>query len=238
MTNVRPSHRSGVPAYGTPNFDMIGRWLALDPADDGPFWAVNLMRYRDIADYGDARTGTAAVSGREADDAYTPVGSLAAIGARIVFAAEVTAQPAGSPGWHRIGIVRYPSRAAFLAMQRRDDFREQHVHKEAGMEFTIVMSATPSGPPAARADGTLVMVALPVDAGDGLAEIGLRTFAEFTVEGVIVGDTRTFGRVLFAQADESALGALHARSSDDDRQVVVLSAIIDQLTESMKGDVR
>ena len=49
----------------------------------------------------------------------------------------------GTP-WDRVGIVRYPSRRAFLAMQQRDDFKQKHVHKDAGMEFTIVMSTLPA----------------------------------------------------------------------------------------------
>ena len=43
----------------------------------------------------------------------------------------------------RIGIVDYPTRRAFFDMQRRDDFKAQHEHKEAGMEFTIVMGTEP-----------------------------------------------------------------------------------------------
>ena len=155
--------------YGTPNFEMLGRWMELSEEDDGPFWALNLMKYRERADYGDG--SGAAVSGREADDKYTPLGPLAAIGAVPVFHGDVVEQSSGEPGWDRIGIVRYPTRASFFEMQRRDDFKAQHVHKEAGMEFTIVMAC------------------LPV------------TEDEFTVEGVIVGDERRYDRVRFERAD-------------------------------------
>ena len=33
--------------YGTPNFDYISSWFERD--DDGPFWALNLMKYRERA---------------------------------------------------------------------------------------------------------------------------------------------------------------------------------------------
>ena len=131
--------------YGRINKEMIGRWLQLDAANDGPFWALNLMKYRELADYGDGSTG--AKSGREADDEYTPRESLGAIGARIVFAAEVERILIGDgTAWDRIGIVRYPSRRLFLEMQQHDDFKAKHEHKDAGMEFTIVMSCLPVEP--------------------------------------------------------------------------------------------
>ncbi len=41
------------PGYGEPNWEMIGRWFELPPQEDTPFWAVNLMKYRERADYGD-----------------------------------------------------------------------------------------------------------------------------------------------------------------------------------------
>ena len=48
MTKVR---------YGQVNTAMLKSWLRLDPADDGPFWAVNLMKYRTVADSADGLEG-------------------------------------------------------------------------------------------------------------------------------------------------------------------------------------
>ena len=58
---------SANPGYGTPNWEMLQRWFALDPGDDGPFWALNLMKYRPVAAYEDADTDAPVVSGKEAD---------------------------------------------------------------------------------------------------------------------------------------------------------------------------
>ena len=63
------------------------RLATTPPDDDGPVWMVNLMKYRETADYADGRES--AISGREADDLYTPLESLAAVGAEIVFAGDV-----------------------------------------------------------------------------------------------------------------------------------------------------
>ncbi|MBV8462645.1 MAG: hypothetical protein JO368_05080, partial [Acidimicrobiales bacterium] len=132
-------------SFGEPNWETIGRWLDLDPAEDGPVWMCNLMKYRAVAAYGDDKE--LARSGREADDAYAPLGPLAAVGAMVAFYSDVTAQLAGTPAWERIAMVRYPTRAAFFAMQERDDYKEKFVHKEAGMEFTIIMGCLPEGEP-------------------------------------------------------------------------------------------
>ena len=134
---------SNKPAYGQVNVEMVNRWLQLPAEEDGPFWALNLMKYREVAAYADGNPS--AVSGKAADDAYSPLGPLKAIGAMVAFHGDVLDQRAGDPQWDRIGIVRYPTRAAFFAMQQRDDFKDKHEHKEAGMEFTIVMSCLPTG---------------------------------------------------------------------------------------------
>jgi hypothetical protein len=219
------------PAYGTPNWEMIGRWLHLDPADDGPFWALNLMKYHPVAQYAD---GSGTTSGREADDAYAPLGPLAAIGAVVAFHGDVLDQPLGEPAWDRVGIVRYPSRAAFFAMQQRDDFKQQHVHKEAGMEFTIVMSCLPTASdPSATTDGALVLV---VDRAGGDTDLGgAAEVAAFTVEGVIVGDERTFDRVRFVRAaDQGAVDAIvEAASSADEAHILVLDPAIDRLVDTI-----
>jgi hypothetical protein len=228
------------PSYGTPNMAMLGRWLQLDPAADGPFWAINLMRYRQVADYGTSGRQVPERpprSGREADDAYSPLASLHAIGAHVVFHADVVGQPLGEPGWHRIGVVRYPSRAAFLAMQRRDDFQRQHVHKEAGMEFTIVMAAHPARPHRTRpTEGRLVMRVERGEPGAWAAMTGVHVMAEFAVEGVIVGDERTFHRVLFARADDDAVAALDTSGDGPDEvHAVVLEPGVDRLMDSIAG---
>jgi len=138
--------------YGTPNLALIARWMELPPDLDGAFWALNLMRYRAVADYADGRATT--LSGREADDMYAPLGPLEGVGAHPALLADVTDQRIGTPTWDRVGIVRYPSRASFFAMQQRDDFRELHAHKDAGMEFTIVLACLPvAGSGATEASG-------------------------------------------------------------------------------------
>ena len=216
------------PAYGTINWEMIGSWLQLDPADDQAFWALNLMKYHEVAQYRDGRKG---VSGREADDAYAPFESLTAVGASIVFVGNVTGQPLGEPAWDRIAIVRYPSRAAFIAMQDRPEFKVSHEHKEAGMEFTIILACTPAGPAGTDGGpGQLVMVVdqggTPVATGDGLV-------ATLESEGVIIGDDRTYRRATFLHTDGPVDDLVAAASATGDAFVVTLDPYIDHLAASL-----
>ena len=136
------------PRYGTVDREYALRLATTSPDVDGPVWMVNLMKYRDVADYADGRESS--ISGREADDLYAPLGPLAAIGADVVFAGEVDQQLLGdSPSWDRVGVVKYPTRRSFIEMQSRPDFQELHVHKDAGMAETIVIGCQPIDAPSA-----------------------------------------------------------------------------------------
>jgi hypothetical protein len=130
------------PRYGTVDRDYGLRLATTPPEEDGPVWMVNLMKYREVADYADDRG--VAISGREADDLYAPTESLAAIGAEVAFFGDVDQQLLGdAPVWDRVGVVKYPTRRSFIEMQSRPDFQRQHVHKDAGMAETIVIGCRP-----------------------------------------------------------------------------------------------
>jgi hypothetical protein len=107
-------------------------------------------------------------------------------------------------------------------MQQRDDFKDQHVHKEAGMEFTIVMACHPDGAPGDGAAGDRLVLVVDGDRAAPGPISGVETVACFSVEGVIVGDGRSFDRATFFTArDGAALGALSAAASDDAHVLVL-----------------
>jgi hypothetical protein len=130
------------PRYGIID-QAYGMKLATTPGDeDGPVWMVNLMKYREVADYADRREST--VTGQEADDLYSPLDSLAAVGAAPVLFGDVDQQLLGDETvWDRVGVVKYPTRTSFIEMQALPTFQESHKHKDAGMESTIVMGTQP-----------------------------------------------------------------------------------------------
>jgi hypothetical protein len=219
--------------YGTINVELVGSWLHMKPEDDGPFWAVNLMKYVEIAQYEDGRE---AVSGRAADDAYSPVGPLAAVGAAVAYLGDVKSQPLGTPMWDRVGIVRYPTRASFFAMQERKDFKEAHVHKKAGMDFTIILSCLPvSSNESASSEGDLVLLVEKnrTDAFESLD--GITHVALFDVEGVIIGDERRYETARFVRVtdDETLESIIETARQSEDVHVLVLRSFIDNLIDTV-----
>jgi hypothetical protein len=118
-----------VPRYGIID-QAYGMKLATTPGDeDGPVWMVNLMKYREVADYADGREST--VTGQEADDLYSPLDSLAAVGAAPVLFGDVDQQLLGDETvWDRVGVVKYPTRTSFIEMQALPTFQESHKHKD------------------------------------------------------------------------------------------------------------
>lgn len=211
------------PRYGTVDTDYGLRMAATPPEDDSPVWMINLMKYRQIADYGDGTKSV--ISGREADDLYAPLDVLADIGAEIVFFGDVETQLLGdSPIWDRIAVVKYPTRRSFVEMNSRPDFQEKHVHKDAGMQETIVIGCVPLDPPAFETRGWTEVPHPPTDEDGPITVIHVMRFAEngaqdmetyasaasaaassqgvridgwFTAEGTIIGDGRTWNQVRF-----------------------------------------
>ncbi|MDX6359727.1 MAG: hypothetical protein QOH37_2781, partial [Nocardioidaceae bacterium] len=105
--------------YGEVDREYVARMAAVTTEDDGPFLMLNLMRYRDWADYGDDRPP---ITGREADALYAPLEMLADAGAEVVLVGDVDEQPRGDERWDRVALVRYPTAHSFLEMQQRIDF--------------------------------------------------------------------------------------------------------------------
>ncbi len=221
-------------SFGEINTDTVGRWLHLAPDEDGPIWMLNLMKYRAVADYGEE--GGPAVSGKDADDAYAPVKVLEDIGAMIAVFGDVTRQVDGEPAWDRIAVVRYPTRHSFFAMQERDDFKKKYVHKKAGMEFTIIMGCLPDPvSDASGSDDPLVLRVRRFAAGatPGADPDGLTAIARFGVDGVVIGDRRTWDEARFDRVPEGALEGLRGVEGVEEQVIVVVDPLIDAVADSV-----
>jgi len=124
------------PSYGEVNSAQVERMLAAPTA--GPFYMVNLIRFRDQAVYRDGRDTD--LTGREANALYSPVEFLDAIGARVFFFGEVGETTAGDVGaWDEVAIVEYPCPLALFALGVHPAFEERSIHKDAGLEKSIVL---------------------------------------------------------------------------------------------------
>ncbi len=170
--------------YGQIDSAFVDELRALAPEQDGPLLMLNLMRYREVADYQDGRD-EAPISGRAADDRYAPLEILAELGAEVVLFGDVIEQLRGDEGWERVGIVRYPSAKVFLDMNDRPDFIARHAHKDAGMARTIISLCRGEGVGLAGASAVLVDLV----SADSPPEDALR------VEGSPVGDGRRWNAV-------------------------------------------
>ena len=231
-----------MPRYGTPNIDYMVGWLSLE--QDSPMWALNLMKYRPVAEYADGRESS--ISGAAADEAYKPDGPLAKVGARILLIAEVTAQPAGDgTRWDRVAIAQYPTRAAMMTMQMDKDFEKLHEHKDAGMDFTIVNATFPRHgfvPPddAGSAAGTddLLLLEVVADAATPELAAGVDSVAigRFDIEDVIVGDQRRWAEARWDLISAATAAELAARptAAAADRYAFVLDPRLDLIAQSLR----
>lgn len=121
-----------------------------DRGPDGPVVMLNLLKFRERADYGpdaDADADAPAMSGAEAYARYQTafVETVGAVSeAEVLYdgpVQQVFIGVAGTPetDWDKVLLVRYPSRRHFLAMMADARYREALRHRYAGLERTILL---------------------------------------------------------------------------------------------------
>ncbi len=115
----------------------------------GPIHMVNLLKFRDRAQYPDGEVAGGDVSGREAYLKYgKAVGEIVAgLGGRIVWSGQPEVVVIGESGdlWDEVVVVEYPSRDAFLQMIAMPEYHAAHVHREAGLDHQQLIECCPGG---------------------------------------------------------------------------------------------
>ena len=110
-----------------------------------PICMVNLLKFRDKAEYPDGRASS--LSGREAYMLYAdPMQRIVeGAGGRFLFGGDVQALIVGEADevWDLVGIVEYPSRAAFHKIATSPEVQEIGVHRTAGLDGQWLIAATP-----------------------------------------------------------------------------------------------
>lgn len=116
-----------------PSADQLSAFAA-GLSTTGPVVMLNLLRFKDHADPVDHADG---LSGREAYLRYAEATAphLARVGGEILWAGDCGAALIGpaDPEWDAAAIVRYPSRAAFLAMISDPDYLATARLRSAGL---------------------------------------------------------------------------------------------------------
>ena len=111
---------------------------------EGAIVMVNLLRFRERAAYG-AGTAEAGenLSGRAAYQRYgaTALKCVLEAGGQIAWGGQQEMVVIGdaTDEWDEVVCVRYPSRAAFLAMTDRPEYRAALYHRDAGLERTALL---------------------------------------------------------------------------------------------------
>jgi len=113
--------------------------------DDGPFVMINLLKFKDRAEYADG--SDAELSGREA---YARYGAevracLEAVGGKALHAGAITEAMIGEVEelWDMVALAQYPSRAAMMAMIQLPDYQAIEKHRIAGLAGQLNLRTKP-----------------------------------------------------------------------------------------------
>ena len=105
------------------------------PGQDGPIYMLNLLTFKEKAEYPDGRDTD--LTGAEAYAVYSAevAGHLATVGGRPMFAANVERLMLGEVEelWDTAAIAMYPSRKAMMEMMSSPDYQASAVHRTAGL---------------------------------------------------------------------------------------------------------
>ena len=225
------------PRYGKPNVSYVSTWFS-DP-NDKPMWALNLMKYRPIADYQDGRD--LHISGADADMLYNPTGPLAEVGGRVMLVTDVLHQISGDQIlWDRVAVAYYPKRLAMIEMQQLPSFIDLHAHKDAAMDFTIVMASMPTENCPQPADWSMLtgddLLLVQVSSDESIVDFSTlvpsRRIGDYSVEGVIVGDERAWTRAtwdIIARTEVDKLVAASTNLSEASTYAMILEPILDMM---------
>lgn len=235
-----------MPSYGKVNGDYFASVFARDEPG-GPMWALNLMKYREVAEYADGRASK--LTGLEADDAYAPHEHLAAVGSRLIFVAPVVHHLRGDSWlWDRVAIAHYRDRMAMVEMSSNEDFQKDEQHKEAGMDFTIVMATFPAEgdpiPPqesGVAADQLMLVQVVGDSTATDLADgVAATRVGRFRVEAAMLGDDRTFAEARFDVISHATAERLSSQDyvEDDSGYALIVDPATDEIARSLTEPTR
>ena len=115
--------------------------------DDDPILIVNLLKFKDKAEYEDGRATN--LTGREAYEIYVTETRehLANVGAELILGGEVNGLLLGEVEelWDAFGVARYPSRKAMIAMARNPAYIESEKHRAAGLAGQLNIEVSEQG---------------------------------------------------------------------------------------------
>ncbi|RED17764.1 DUF1330 domain-containing protein [Parasphingopyxis lamellibrachiae] len=126
--------------------EQIGKLM--EPGPDGPIFMVNLLKFKDRAEYADGRETD--LTGREAYAIYGRAVAeiLPRFGGKPVFVGDVTFLSLGQVEelWDEVAIASYPARADMVRMSMSPEWQEISVHRTAGLKGQLnIETVAPPG---------------------------------------------------------------------------------------------
>ena len=107
----------------------------MEPGREGPIYMLNLLKFKDEAEYADGRETD--LSGAQAYAIYGQevVAHLQKVGGAPMFSASVERLMLGEVEelWDSAAIAMYPSRKAMLEMLMSPEYQASALHREAGL---------------------------------------------------------------------------------------------------------
>lgn len=119
----------------------------MQPGPQGPISMVNLLKFKEHAEYEDGRETT--LTGREAYEIYGRGVSklITEYGGIVTFAGDVTFLALGQVDdlWDEVAIAQYPSRVELWKMSTSSKWQELAVHRAAGLDGQLNIETVASG---------------------------------------------------------------------------------------------
>jgi uncharacterized protein (DUF1330 family) len=114
---------------------------ALDRYDGQPIYMLNLLKFREAAQYADGRE--CELTGREAYTLYGRAMSklVADAGGKLIYSGRMRGVLIGvvDGDWDAVAIMMYPSFKAMSAITSSPGYADIHVHREAGLEGQVLI---------------------------------------------------------------------------------------------------
>jgi uncharacterized protein (DUF1330 family) len=129
----------------TPGEEQIKGFF--EPGADGPIYMLNLLKFKERAEYEDGRETD--LSGAEAYALYGAAVSkiLVNLGGGGMFNAKVERLMLGEVEelWDSVAIAMYPSRQAMIEMMQSEEYQAIHHHRNAGLAGQLNIETTNPG---------------------------------------------------------------------------------------------
>jgi uncharacterized protein (DUF1330 family) len=111
----------------------------MESPDDEPVVMLNLLKFK-----GTAADGVGSGSSEYAKYGDSVVQMVEERGGKVLWMGRADQILIGDPaeGWDSVALVEYPSRKAFIDMVTTPEYEKAHVHRESGLERTVLIACT------------------------------------------------------------------------------------------------